>query len=85
MHLNFPYEIRMVAANNIGSEHTPLHGDIYDTIWKLKRDHPDCQIIFGFCIVNTRTNLIPDGFDDWYNTPEDAYTAYNRSELNNQT
>ena len=84
MELDYPYEIRMVVANNIGTHDEPLHGDIYQYLWDLAKEHPNCEPIFGFCIANRRTSIVPDGFDDWYDTPEEAYGAYGLAKAQGQ-
>ena len=84
MDLIYPYALKMVAANDIGAPEEPLHGDIYDDLSALAREHPNCRVTFGFCVVDTRTNLIPDGFDDWYDTPEEAYAAYGMAVIQEQ-
>ena len=69
------YEIRTVYANQLEND---CYGDIYSFRNEAAIAHPGEEIIFGFCVVDTTTGLIPDGCNDWNDTVEEAVSDFEK-------
>ncbi len=53
-----------------------LTGDCYDDFSKFKKEHPYSTYRFGFIVYDTKTGFIPDGCNDWNDSPEEAIFDY---------
>ena len=71
--LDGQYQIQTVYANQ-NDEYE--YGDIYSSRYEAVKNHPDDKIVFGFCVVDTTTGLIPEGCSDWNVDIEDAISDY---------
>ena len=67
------YQIVTVYANQ---DDDYEYGDIYATRCEAAKNHPDDNIIFGFCVVDTATGFIPEDCNDWNDTIEEAIADY---------
>ena len=61
------FAMQPLFANAIrGEDGRLLPGDMFNTEAELLAVHPDCEILFGWCIVREDTGMIPEGFSDWH-------------------
>ena len=49
--------------------------ELYD-FRKFKSEHPYSGYKFGFCIVRKEGNYVPEGCNDWNDSPEEALQDY---------
>lgn len=74
LNINDNYSICLVVANY--DEEIGGYGDIYNSIEEMKKEHPEAKPIYGFCVMDTRNNCVPDECNDWNATVEDAINDY---------
>lgn len=72
MILDNNYEMKVVIVENKNG----VPRDIYDDFRKFKSEHPYSSYKFGFCIVSKEGNYIPEGCNDWNDSPEEALHDY---------
>lgn len=51
-------------------------GDVFDDFREFKSKYPHSGYKFGFCIVSIADGIIPDGCNDWNDSPEEALMDY---------
>lgn len=64
-------EIVVIEIKNDGST-----GNCYDTFYDFRKKHPDSSYKFGFVVAETTMGVIPDGYDDWYYSVDEAFNAW---------
>lgn len=64
------YGVKMLVAAPSPHDRT-IPGDIHDSMSKCTG-----EVMFGFCLVDTRTGTIPDDCSDWLDSPEDVMLEY---------
>lgn len=79
MRLDDNLEIRAVVANRVDIPGGYMHGDIYDSLERMRSDYPNAQPVFGAIIVDRSTGLVAEGFEDWYADIWAAYGAWTSS------
>lgn len=57
------------------SELNTYPGDMFTTLKELLKEHPGCEVMGGFCIVEPQTGIIIPSTEDWYDSLEDALFA----------
>lgn len=72
MVLDFEYELKVMIADVKAG----IYGDIYDDFHKFRCDHPFASYVFVYSVIDRNTGLVADGFEDCYETPEDALQDY---------
>lgn len=72
MQLNSNYEMKTVIIE----DRNGLPGDVFDDFTKFKDKYPHSGYRFGFCIVGVADGEIPDGCNDWNDSPEEALMDY---------
>ena len=73
------FEIIIVCANfdkEIGG-----YGDIYDSLYDCIEEHPDDEVIFGYCILCEDDNIETP---DWFDTIEEAISWVKLFSLNEE-
>lgn len=73
MKLDDRYELRVVVVE---MRENRVPGDVYDDMCKFKEEHPHSGYIFGFCVVDTVTGFVPEGCNDWNDSPDEAVFDY---------
>ena len=73
MYLDNEFKIEVVVIEIKEDGNT---GDCYDSFNKFKKDHLKSSYEFGFVVVETTTGFIPDGYDDWYDSVDEALNAW---------
>lgn len=77
MKIDNRYEIRVVlleVRDGIG-KHNSI-GDVYDNYEEFKKNHPFSSYKFGFTVFDTESGCVPDGCNEWNDSPEDAMFDY---------
>ena len=72
MILDSNYEMKVV----IFEDRNGVSGNVYDDFRKFKSEHPYSGYKFGFCIVRKVGNYVPEGCNDWNDSPEEALQDY---------
>lgn len=72
MKIDDRYEIHVAVCNHDGV----MLCDCYDDFRKLKEEHPHHSWEFVYLLIDSETGLIPDGFEDWYKSPDEVWFAY---------
>lgn len=73
MFLNNQYEIKIVVIEIKEDGNT---GDCYDSFTEFKKEHLKSSYKFGFVVIETATGFIPYGYDDWYDSVDEALNAW---------
>ena len=73
--INGRHKVKTIYANQNANYE---YGDIYKSRYEAAKDHPTDKIVFGFCVIDTLTGLIPDGCNDWNDTVEEAISDFER-------
>lgn len=59
--------IKLFANNQDG-----YYGDIYESMDELLFEHEDCEVMYGYGIIDINTGYCPSEAYDWYDTIEEA-------------
>ena len=62
----------------ISQEHG-VDGDVYDNFADFKKEHPFSPYRFGYIVFDTEYGYIPDGCNDWNDSPEEALVDYEKN------
>lgn len=67
------FQIQKIFANKMpdGS-----YGDIYDFPSDVRKEHPNAQVMVGYCVVDIGAGIVPHGCNDWNNTVAEAEADY---------
>lgn len=72
MILDNNYEMKVVIIE----DRDGVPGDVFIDFRKFKSKYPHSSYKFGFCIVGVEDGYIPDGCNDWNDSPEEALADY---------
>lgn len=72
MILDNNYEMKVVIVEDKNG----VPGDVYDDFRKFKSEHPYSSYKFGFCVVAKTGNYVPEGCNNWNDSPEEALHDY---------
>ena len=73
MKLSETYEIKIVVLE---IKENGIVGDIYDNYFNFRFDKPYASYRFGYIVYDNTIQSIPDGYDDWYDSIEEAIDAF---------
>lgn len=69
------YELRTVYADKTSNG---SYGGVYRSRLEAVKQNPGKEIVFGFCVIDTITNFIPEGCNVWNNTVDEAVTDFEK-------
>ena len=67
------YKIQTVYANK---QPDGSYGDVFDFQSDVTRAYPGAEILTGYCVIDERLGLVPNGCNSWNNTISEALTDY---------
>lgn len=71
------FEIKVVVVELLDNEGTFASiGNVYDNFKAFKKKHPNSSYMFGFVVFDTENNCVPEEFNDWYESPEEAISDF---------
>lgn len=56
------------------------YGDVYTNKEELLKEHPACEVLQGFGLLDHQSGFAPDDSEDWYESLEDALSYIEKRE-----